>query len=71
VCFAILEDDRETPVGIRNADSDDSHPLLNHPMTPQLLAAVERWIREESLGNDAANEFAEVRATAIRWMRPA
>ena len=80
MCASILEDDRQTPeVGVwqldptshnLKAESDESHPLLNHPLTPQLLSAIERWIREESLGADAAEEFAEVRATAIRWMRP-
>jgi hypothetical protein len=71
VCASILEDDRETPeVGVLKAESDESHPLLNRPLTPQLLTAIERWIREESLGADVAKEFAEVRATAIRWMRP-
>ena len=71
MCASILEDDRLTPeVGVLKAESDESHPLLNHPLTPQLLSAIERWIREESLGGDAAEEFAEARATAIRWMRP-
>src|SRR5215469_8967332 len=64
VCASILEDDRDTPkVGVLKAESGESHPLLNHPLTPQLLSAVERWLREESLGANAAEEFAEVRAT--------
>jgi ClpX C4-type zinc finger len=71
VCASILDDDHQTPeVGVLKAESDESHPLLNHPLTPQLLTAIGRWIREESLGGNAAEEFAEVRATAIRWMRP-
>jgi hypothetical protein len=57
-------------VGVLTAETDESHALLNHPLTPQLLAAIERWIREESLGADAAEAFAQVRAAAIRWMRP-
>ena len=56
-------------VGVLKAETDESHALLNHPLTPQLLAAIEPWIREESLGADAAEAFAQVRAAAIRWMR--
>ena len=37
--------------------------------TPQLLAAVERWIQLDSVGADAAEAFAELRATATRWMQ--
>jgi hypothetical protein len=71
VCDSILDDDHQTPeVDVLRTESDESHSLLNHPLTPQLLSAIERWIRQESLGGDAAEEFAEVRATAIRWMRP-
>jgi hypothetical protein len=72
VCASILEDDRLGTVVSHETfqESGKSHPLLNHPLTPQLLAAVERWITEVSLGADAAEAFAEVRATAIRWMRP-
>jgi len=70
VCASILEDDRgPSGVGIPQA-LDESNPLLDHPLTPQLLAAVEHWIRHESLGADAAQEFAQVRAIAARWMRP-
>jgi hypothetical protein len=71
VCASILEDDRNrSDVSILKAESDEPHPLLNHPLTPQLLAAIELWMRQESLGVDAAEEFAEVRATAVRLMRP-
>ena len=54
VCASILEDDR----------------ISSDSLTTQLLAAVELWIRKESLGVDAAEEFAEVRATAVLLMRP-
>ena len=71
VCASILEDDRAQPdVSALNTESPESHPLLNHPLTPKLLAAIETWIRQESLGANASEEFAEVRATAIRWMHP-
>lgn len=68
VCASILEDDRKpSHVGIPIALQDIY--LRGHPETPQLLAAVERWIRQESSGADAAEEFADLRATATRWMQ--
>ena len=71
VCASILEDDRDQPeVSPLKTESPESHPLLNHPLTPQLLAAIEAWIRQESLGADALEEFAEVRALAIRMSHP-
>ena len=71
VCASILEDDRG--VGhptVLTTESSEPHPLLSHPLTPQLLAAIDRWIKEESLGADASEEFAEVRAIALRLMLP-
>jgi ATP-dependent Clp protease ATP-binding subunit ClpX len=51
VCASILEDHRDpSDVSVCKAEPHESHPLLNHPLTSQLLAAIERWIREESLG---------------------
>ena len=44
----------------------ESSPLLTHPLTPQLLSSIEVWIRQESLGKDAAEELAEVRTLARR-----
>jgi ATP-dependent protease Clp ATPase subunit len=71
VCASILEDDRRPQdVGVSNAEADEPNTLLNHPLTPELLAAIELWIKKESLGADAAEEFAKVRATAVRLMRP-
>ena len=70
VCASILDDDRASlDTGVGKAESPEPHPLLNHPLTSSLLAAIESWIRQESLGADAVKEFAEVRSTAIRWMR--
>ena len=69
VCVSILQDDREpSDVSVSEAESHESDLLPNHRLTPQLLAAIERWIRQESLGADASGAFAEVRAAAIRWM---
>jgi ATP-dependent protease Clp ATPase subunit len=67
VCALILEDDRD-PSGV--SVLKESHPLLDHAKTPQLLDALERWIRQESLGADASKELAEVRAIAMRLMQP-
>ena len=70
VCVSILQDDREpSDVSVLEAESHESDLLPNHRLTTQLLAAIERWIRQESLGADASEALAEVRATAIRWMR--
>jgi hypothetical protein len=67
VCASILQDDRDpSDAGVLKAESRESDALLDHPLTPQLLTAIERWIRQESLGADASEAFAEVRATAIR-----
>jgi ATP-dependent protease Clp ATPase subunit len=49
VCASILEDDRtetETP------PADSPHALLTHPLAPNLMKAIERWIREEQSGTD-------------------
>jgi len=71
VCVSILQDDRDlSDVSVLEAESHESDllPNHNHRLTTQLLAAIERWIRQESLGADASEALAEVRATAIRWM---
>lgn len=70
VCAMIIDDDRTVP----DAPSEDGqpteepHPLVSHPLTSRLLTAVERWIRRESLGADAAEDIAEVRSVAGRMM---
>ena len=68
VCASILEDDR----GQSEADAmvaapgEETHPLLAHPLASSLFTAMERWIRCESLGGDAAQELAEFRSIAER-----
>ena len=70
VCVSVLQLDRDpSDACVLKAESHESDPLLNHPLTSQLLAAIERWIRLESLGADATEAFAEVRAAAIRRMQ--
>jgi hypothetical protein len=63
VCAAILEDDSDPPAAVLGTPVTDreKHPLLAHPLASSLLTAVEQWVRRESLGGDAAREFAEVR----------
>jgi ClpX C4-type zinc finger len=70
VCNAIIEDDRvetesDHPVGHATAEP---HPLLNHPLVSDFLASAESWIRQESLGADAAEELAEMRDLAVRML---
>ena len=47
---------------------EETHPLLTHSLASPFLAAVEHWIKQEILGDDAAEEFAEMRNIAIRMM---
>ena len=70
VCAVILEDDRERPAAVSGTPVTDGekHPLLAHRLASSLLAAVERWIRRESLGGDAAQEIADVRGIAVQMM---
>src|SRR3977135_1775728 len=59
VCNSIL--DREPRVAVSGTPVTEGgmHPLLAHRLASSLLTAVERWIRRESLGGDAAPELAE------------
>jgi hypothetical protein len=68
VCAAILEDDRPPADDAAVTDSEGEHPLLVHPLVSQFLTSVERWVRAESLGGDAAGEFADMHSLAIRMM---
>src|SRR3982751_4567002 len=66
VCASILEDDR--PSGTPMPPTGEPHPLLTHPLASKLLSAIERWIQQESLGGDGAEEIAEMRALATQIM---
>ena len=70
VCAAVLEDDHDLPALVSGTPGtdDEKNPLLAHPLASSLLTAIERWIRSESLGGDAAQEFAEVRMIAVQMM---
>ena len=66
VCVSILKDDA-------NYDPEpleEPHRLLYHPLASRFMDLVERWIRQESLGLDAAEEFAAMRATALHMIFP-
>jgi hypothetical protein len=63
ICAAIVEDDRGE---LNSEPSGESNALLSHPLAPELLTSVERWIKQESRGADAGNELAEMRSIAIR-----
>jgi hypothetical protein len=65
VCVAILGDDSDPAAAVWGTPAtDEKHPLLAHPLVSSLLTAVEQWIRRESLGGDAVQEFAQVRRIA-------
>jgi ATP-dependent protease Clp ATPase subunit len=71
VCESILDDDRGPlePDAFDDETLGDRNPLLDHPLASRLLTAVELWIVQESLGADAAKEFAEMRSAAIRLIQ--
>ena len=73
VCTAIIEDEKQAQEALQtNAEQfEEPHPLLRHPLASSFLASVERWIRIEPVGNDAAEAFTEMRSIAIRMVRDA
>jgi len=48
---------------------EEGHPFLEHPQASDLFEALELWIKHESLGEDAAEELAVVRAIASEMLR--
>lgn len=61
VCNVIMEDERAE---VGPPAPSLPHVLLGHPLASDFLASVENWIRQESLGEDAAEELAEMRRLA-------
>jgi len=61
VCTTVLGSDRPEP--------DRESALLFHPLEPALMAAIERWIREESQGKAAAKAQSQVRAIAAEMIK--
>jgi ATP-dependent protease Clp ATPase subunit len=68
VCASIVADDSLGATEPSEID-EATHPLLPHPLASRLLRALELWIKRESLGEDAAEELAEVRSVASRIFR--
>lgn len=73
VCTTIIEDEKQAQEAPQTSAEqfEVPHPLLGHPLASAFLASVERWIRIESVGDDAAEAFAEMRNIAIRMVRGA
>jgi len=77
VCASIIADDQElshedrelSVDSVLDGDQGDRHPLVDHPLTSQLLKAVERWVIQQSLGADATEEFADVQDIARQLVR--
>ena len=68
VCATVLEDERglsEAGAG-KVTPGEETHPLLAHPLASSLFTAIERWIRCESLGGDAAHDLSKVRRIAAQ-----
>jgi ATP-dependent protease Clp ATPase subunit len=65
VCASILADDRaetETPL------ADSPHALLTHPLAPNLMEAIERWIHEEASGDKDGHSLDDVYAIATQMV---
>jgi hypothetical protein len=68
VCAAILEVGGPQPEPLESGRQEERNPLLDHPLASEFLTSVERWIVQESIGDDGANEFAEMRSLAMRMI---
>ncbi len=69
VCTSIIEDDKPDLPHSEDLVQDTSpHPLCLHPLASDLMEAIERWIREESVGGDSPTALAEMRAIATRML---
>lgn len=66
VCTSIVKEDAEQKA--EPPPLEEGHPLLTHPLASDLLNSLELWIKRESLGEDAAEELAEVRFIAGKMM---
>ncbi len=68
VCASIIDDDRQQAAEPSSDALEPSAMAVNHPLAAHLINAVELWIRRESAGEDAAEEFDEVRSIAIQML---
>ena len=66
VCVSVLRDD----ANFDPEPLEEPHRLLYHPLASRFLGFVERWIKQESLGLNAAEDFAAMHSTAMRMIFP-
>jgi hypothetical protein len=65
VCSMVIADECAPMDALSENDHiTEATPLLSHPLASRLLLTIERWIKRESLGADAAEDIAEVRNIA-------
>ena len=71
VCKALIDDEKQSQEAQQPGakQREEPSPHLDHPLAPSFLASVERWIRIESVGDDAAEAYSEMRDLAIRIVR--
>ena len=68
VCANIVKEAAAETVPEQAPIIEEGHPLLEHARASELFAALELWIKRESLGEDAAEELGQVRAIAGEMM---
>ena len=68
VCASIVKEEMESAPA-PEPPLEEGHPFLEHPQASDLFEALELWIKHESLGEDAAEELAVVRAIASEMLR--
>ncbi len=68
VCLSILEDDRPGPSQSHVSPTSGSHPLLDHPLAPSLMHAIENWVQKESSGQNWVPAFGDVRRIAMQML---
>lgn len=69
VCASILSDDKEDTEVAPTVAAGPPHPLLDHPLASELMQSVLDWIREESLGGDAAEPLCRLREVAAKMIQ--
>jgi hypothetical protein len=71
VCATILKDDIDRLLAHsgRPVPGAERHPLIAHPLASSVLIAVERWITRESVGDNAAQQLAELRSVAAEMIK--
>ncbi len=67
VCASIVKEETQAAPA-PEPPLEEGHPFLDHPQASNLFAALELWIKRESLGDDAAQELAAVRAIASEML---